>query len=253
MSKQKQRELTPAEERQQRVEQKMQDLDKEYLRLEKEQKLKDSKVAFGKRKQELAERVADMIESHGKDYFMSQTMMMFLDVAIQMEDLLTMLTDVNLAMSCVTDAMVFMDDILETNDLQLDSTLNVKHGFWQRLKAKRKIRKTIRNNNGRMKEMTLRMTSSQKIAINITNALMKSSGEMRTAMERNAARQKKFVAKRSDDGSATGDSAAARLVSDILVKRGGASKVDGGSPSFGSGGPVGGGASSSTDDISDIL
>ena len=219
MAKERQREMSESEERKARINQRIQDLDAEYEKVEKERKLEESQKAFGKRKEILANKAADMIAKHGKDYFMSQTMLTFLDVAIQMEDAISMLNDVNTAMSCITDAISCMDNILEVNALALDTTLEKKHGFFARRKAKKRIRQTIRNNNGRMKEISDVLSGNQMIAISIVNALKKSNKSMQEMMEKNAAKQKKLEA-RTPQSAHGGPSSAEKLVDGILGERG---------------------------------
>ena len=77
-------EMSESEERRARIRKQAEQLDSEYARAEQERQLADSKKNFGKRKEQLASRAADMIQKYGKDYFMSQTLLTFLDVAIQM-------------------------------------------------------------------------------------------------------------------------------------------------------------------------
>lgn len=202
MAKQRQHEPTESEERRARIESRVQELDAKYEKAEKERKLVESKETFDKRKKELAARAADMIASRGKDYFLSQTMLTFLDVAIQMEEAIAMLNDVNTAMACITDAISCMDNILEVNALALDSTLAKKHGFFERRRTRKRIKKTIRNNNGRMREISEVLAGNQQIALSIVNALKKSNRSMQDMMAKNAAKQKKYESKSKSTSSA---------------------------------------------------
>lgn len=249
MAKERQHEMSEREERRARIESRVRELDDKYEKAEKERKLEQSKQTFDKRKQELASRAADMIASRGKDYFLSQTMLTFLDVAIQMEEAISMLNDVNTAMACITDAISCMDNILEVNALALDSTLAKKHGFFQRLKTKKRIRNTIRNNNGRMKEISEVLAGNQQIALSIVNALKKSNKSMQEMMAKNAAKQKKYESK-SKGQPAAGPSQAEKLVESILSAR---SAEDGAGSTAPTVAPTTPTADSSAGDISDIL
>lgn len=253
MSKERQHEVTESDDRKARVNERVRELDNAYQKLEKERKVEESKQTFEKRKQELASRAADMIERHGKDYFLSQTMLTFLEVAIQMEEAISMLNDVNVAMSCITDAISCMDNILEVNSLALDSTMARKHGFFQRLKTKRRIRATIRNNNGRMREISSVLSGNQKIAFSIVNALQKSNREMQTFMSKSMAKQKKLEAKKAPT-TASAPTSAEIMVDGILNARGGSDGA--GKPAGGAGAapsPTQGGAVGGSSDIADIL
>ena len=258
---QRMQEKSESEERRERIRRQAEELDNEYARAEKERQLEDSKRSFGKRKEQLAARAADMIQKYGKDYFMSQTLLTFLEVAIQMEDTIDMLTDVSLAVSCITDAMGCMDDILQVNALSLESSLQTNHGFWARRKAKKRMQRTIDNNLGRIKQIMFMMTGSQELAFSITEGLQKSNLKMQKRLAKNAERSKKHEAKSS--GASTGaPSSAERMVDKILSERGGGSGAGDSSVSAGDGavgggvaggGIAGGGAVGGGDDISDIL
>lgn len=249
---QKQEEPTESEERRARIRKKAEELDSEYERAEQERKLQESKANFGKRKDMLAARAADMIQKYGKDYFMSQTLLTFLDVAIQMEDTIDMLTDVSMAVSCITDAMLCMDNILQMNASALSSTQKANHGFWARRRARRNMQKTIDNNMGRIKEIMFMMTSSQDMAFSITEGLQKSNRKTQKRLAKNEARRKKYAVKASG-GAPLAPTNAEMMVDKIISDRTGGSD---GSIGGGSAAPAGGAAPaapSSPDDISDIL
>ena len=250
---QRMQEMSESEQRRERIRRQAEELDHEYARAEKERQLEDSKKSFGKRKEQLATRAADMIQKYGKDYFMSQTLLTFLEVAIQMEDTIDMLTDVSLAVSCITDAMGCMDDILQVNALSLESSLQTNHGFWARRKAKKRMQRTIDNNLGRIKQIMFMMTGSQELAFSITEGLQKSNVKMQKRLAKNAERSKKREVK--SGGPSTGaPSNAEKMVDQILTERGGSGDGGAGDPGVGAGGGVAsGGAVGGGDDISDIL
>lgn len=249
MAKERQMEAkSDSEERRARIRRQAEELDSEYAREEQERKLQNSKANFGKRKELLASRAADMIQKYGKDYFMSQTLLTFLDVAIQMEDTIDMLTDVGMAVSCITDAMGCMDNILQINATALESTQKVNHGFFARRKARKRMEKTITNNLGRIKEIMFMLESSQDLAFSITEGLQKSNKKTQKRLAKSAARRKSYEVKRNG-GSALPPTNAEIMVDKILSARnaGAGDGVDTVSPPTAPAAPAG------TDDISDIL
>lgn len=254
MARERQREeLSESEERRARIRKQAEELDNEYVRAEQERKLESSKKNFGKRKELLATRAADMIQKYGKDYFMSQTLLTFLDVAIQMEDTIDLLTDVSMAVSCITDAMLCMDNILQLNSSALESTQKMNHGFWARRKAKKRMQKTITNNLGRIKEIMYMLESSQDLAFSITEGLQKSNKKTQKRLAKSAERRKKYEVK-ANGGAPLPPTNAEKMVAQILSERGGGDGGAGSSGGSASGvdapatAPAGG-----TDDISDIL
>lgn len=256
MARERQREeLSESEERRARIRKQAEELDNEYVRAEQERKLESSKKNFGKRKDMLAARAADMIQKYGKDYFMSQTLLTFLDVAIQMEDTIDLLTDVSMAVSCITDAMLCMDNILQLNSSALDSTQRVNHGFWARRKAKKRMQKTITNNLGRIKEIMYMLESSQDLAFSITEGLQKSNVKTQKRLAKSAERRKKYEVK-ANGGAPLPPTNAEKIVDKIISERNGG---DGSTGAGGSAGgvdapaPAGGAPASGSDDISDIL
>ncbi|MCH5155890.1 MAG: hypothetical protein J1F69_04715 [Clostridiales bacterium] len=263
MAKERQREeMSESEERRARIRKQAEELNSEYARAEQERMLESSKKNFGKRKDQLATRAADMIQKYGKDYFMSQTLLTFLDVAIQMEDTIDMLTDVSTAVSCITDAMQCMDNILQINAASLESTQNVNHGFFARRKAKKRMQKTINNNLGRIKEIMFMMEGSQQLAFSITEGLQKANKKTQKRLAKNAASRTKYQVKRN--GGSLPPTNAELMVDKILSERSGGTGSGGGTGNNGGtsigGAQFGGGTGapanvggSGTDDISDIL
>ena len=257
MAREQQMEMSESEERRARIKRQATELDTEFARAEKERQLEEQKKNFGRRKEQLATRAADMIQKYGKDYFMSQTLLTFLDVAIQMEDTIDMLTDVSLAVSCITDAMGVMDNILQVNAMSLASSQQMDHGFRARRKAKKQMQKAIDNNLGRIKQIMFMMTGSQELAYSITEGLQKSNRKMQKRLAKNAERNKKYEIK-SNGGAPLPPSNAERMVDKILSERGGGAGGEGGGAtgggSSGAGTTVsGGGSAGGIDDISDIL
>ena len=79
----------------------------EKLRLERERKQKmqeyDGKIMG------LAEKTIEFIETYGEEDFRPQMLLSFLDVALEMKDVIKMLDGINVAMSCIFEAISFID------------------------------------------------------------------------------------------------------------------------------------------------
>lgn len=253
MAKQEQQQRSPYDERQDRIRQKVEEMEKEQKKLEQRSRMEQSRQNFSERKNQLAERAADLIMQHGKDHYLSQIMLTFLDVAMQMEDAINTLNDVNVAMECITDAVGCMDNILDFNNMSLDAMNQKKYGFWQRHKTKKKIKRTIANNVGRMQNICNVLVGNQMIALSIMNALKDSSQKMQGMMQKNNAKQKKRELKSTPSGAPAQPSGAENLVNGIIAARGGeTSPSASGAPSSASA-TAPSPSSTNTGDISDIL
>lgn len=238
MAKERQKEeMTESEARRKAIREQREKLDAENVRADQERQLQQSKANFGKRKDQLAARAADMIQKNGRDYFMSQTLLTFLDITIQMEDTIDMLTDINLAVSCITDAMSCMDDILQLNQMALQSSTQQNHGFFARRRAKKQMQKAIDNNLGRIKQICDMVTGSQELAYSITEGMQKANAKTQKRLAKSAAKRKKLEAK-TPSGAPQAPSAGEQLVNKIISERG--SAAGGGAPN-GGGAPVSGG------------
>lgn len=180
-----------------------------------EKAIEASKATFKAKKDKLANRAAEFIIKYGKEDYRSQIMLTFLDVALQMEDAINLTHDVGTAMGCITEAIGCMDDILLTNELQIDGTLTTKHGFFARWKRKRKLQKAIRNNAGRMKQICDTLVGNQEMAQAIVNSLKKSSIKMQIMMQKNAEKQRKRELK-YNPAARTTPSAAETLVDELV-------------------------------------
>lgn len=179
---------------------------------------------FNARKSELANRAAEFVLKHGKEDYRAQIMLTFLDVTLQMEEAIDMMQEVAVAMDCIGQAISCMDGILSTHDLFVENTMTRKYGRFARWKRKRRLKKAIMNNAGRMKQICDSMVGSQEMAVSIVNSLKKSSVKMQRLMERNTARQRSREQKRQKDKTAPLPATRAEQMVDELVR------AQGGSP-----------------------
>lgn len=244
-------ELSESEERRRRIIDERERAKGITERAQQEQKLEQSQREFTARKELLAEHAADMIQKKGRDYHMSQLLLSYLDIAIQMEETIETLTDVSLGVSCITDAMGCMDDILNLNRMSLESSLKEKHGFFARLREKRRMRNAIANNLNRLKRVSIMITGSQSMAYAITDVMKKVSIKTQKKIAKINAKRNMEIAK-VGGGAPLPPSPGEQMVNGIISKRSG----DDGAPATASGNvggsaPVGGDGGLS--DVSDLL
>ncbi len=130
-----------ASERQQR--------EKEKLAKAKEQ----SKIDFRNKQDQLLNQLIDLEEEYGSDYYLVQLLSTFYEASVEMENVMKSMEAVNMAMECVTEALSFLDATVQFDQQLMDQSNKQSYGFFARMKMKRQMRKTRRNNIGRMKAM----------------------------------------------------------------------------------------------------
>lgn len=225
----------------------------EKLRLERERKQKmqeyDGKIMG------LAEKTIEFIETYGEEDFRPQMLLSFLDVALEMKDVIKMLDGINVAMSCIFEAISFIDTAINFDTALQEGALEQSYGFFARWKRKRRMRRVIRNNQNRMNVAIDNILGQQKMAQDISESLRASCTRMRLTMNKRDEKRKKQEEKKIAQGKATpapaGPSKAQALIAELMKARGAGQESGAGSaPSVPSAGtkPAGG-----TDDISDIL
>lgn len=195
--------------------------------------IQQKREKFSQRRQELEDRAVQLTLERGREDYLTQMLTMFLDVTIQMEDMINTLTDVSKAMQCITEAMTCMDSILETTYEALDETTATNHGWRERRKKKKKIKRAMRNNEGRMIEIVNMLESTHKMAYGMQNSFQKSTARMQAKLAKQAEKQRKIQAKqRKNSGGAEPMPSRAQQLIDKRV-----SEVSGGA---GDGAPAGG-------------
>ncbi len=205
---------------------------KRQLEREREQRSKDldNKIL------DLANKAVDFILEYGQEDFRSQMMASFLDVALVMKDTIKMLTGINVAMSCIFEAIEFIDSAINFDTLLQEGSLKENYGLFARWKRKRRMRKVIRNNRNRMQVAIDNILGQQAMAQDITDSLRDACERMRLTMDKREAKRKKKEEKRAGDRkyppiSAPGKGQA--LIAEILKARGAQmpeTKTDGGTP-----------------------
>ena len=187
-------------------------------------------------------------EKYGTEDYRTQIMAMFLDLALQMKEVIELISGVQTAMQCIGQAIDCVDDLLNMQEEMLEGSLAQNYGLFERMKRKRKINRAMRNNRNRMKQMCASIEGGQKMALDMVNALRKSCGRMKLSTEKSFAKQKKSDSKGGTNIS--GDSAitpaARKFMDDLRAQNGG--DTDKGVPTSPAVPTTNGSASSSTDD-----
>ncbi len=193
-------------------------------KIRQEQKKKSmEQQQFLAKQQELAETAAEVIMEYGRENYLSQILMTFLDVSIQMEGAIKTMQAVEKAMTCIGQAMNCMDSILDSYKLILEGSMEHKYGFWQRRKNKRQLKKAISNNVGRMMQICDSLVGSQELALSVATSLEKASRKMQAAMEKNQKKQAKRQAKlhKGEPAPAVNSTKAEQMVKAIVESRNG--------------------------------
>lgn len=216
-------------------------VEKNQRQREKENRQKE----FDKKILTLADKA---IEYENKDENLYALLESFLEVALEMKNLMESMSAINVAMETISDAVGFLDAAIEFDNVLMDDSLQHSYGFFSRLKLKAKMRKTIRNNRGRMLAIANSLQMKYTMATDMMKALTKVSSGLKGAI---AKKNKKNVKKGGDANAAP---SAAQL---FMAERKKVNDGDGYSDNSSSGGNKGVSGSSNAGvaagDISDIV
>ncbi len=219
MAKEQQKQRNPVDEEEDIIAGKVDAYNRKIEEARRLKAIETSKNNFNAKIQKLQERAADFVIKYGKEDYRSQIMLTFLNVAIEMRDAIELTNDIGTAMSCITEAITCMDDILQENMFQIEGTLTTKYGFWERRRRKKQLKKAISNNAGRMKQICDMLIGNQQMATAIVNSLRASSIQMQKMMQKNNEKQKKINMKNSG-GAPLPPSEGEKIVDGIIAARG---------------------------------
>lgn len=220
---------------------------KVQMQYEREQKSSE----FDAKLQALANKAVDMQLKYGEEHYLTQILTTFLDVAIQLREVMETLSSINVAMECLNEAITFIDDAMIYDEQIMGEWQQQNYGLFARWKRKRKMRQVIHNNVGRMKSVVDGLMLKYEMTMEITGALKKATGKMQKYMSKNG-----MAGKKGKTDAAPEKSAASMMIADIIKARGvegdGASE---GSSSAGGSAPSAPSAkgNSGVSDISDIV
>lgn len=195
MAKEKEKQLSARDKRLAEIAQTAQGMTDDVGVLGAERQIEEQREQFNQRVQKLEELTLRMIDKHGEEYYMSQLLMTFLDVNIQMQETLETMSAIGQAMNTITEAMTCMDTIMTTTREAMNNTTRQNYGFFARRKYKREMRQVIRNQEGRMMQMADMLEMGQDVAMTTAESMQRAAIRTQQRTARNAERQKRRQAK----------------------------------------------------------
>ncbi len=184
------------------------------------------------RVQTLCAKAIEYEDKFGKDNFRTMILVTTLEVVLQMKDAIDLLSDVGIALQCIGQAIGCVDEAFKLQQDVLDSTLNTKYGFMARMKTRRKIKKAMRNNVNRMKQMVDMVVGVQSIGFSLIESLRKMGVKMKKLANKGFAKGTKGMAA----GGESGFGNAERLMAEVRAGSSDGSAGGSGSGSTGAGG-----------------
>ena len=138
--------------------------------VEQKKKMVAKRNEFNQRIDIIADKIIEFRERNAEEYLI-EMLSTFLDVALDMRDLMDALEATSEGMQCIMAAIGFVDEILDFNTGMFRTSLEHNHSWWQRQKEKRQIKKAFKNNVGRMKTIADQMSSQVKFARTMMNEM----------------------------------------------------------------------------------
>lgn len=166
------------------------------------EELRRKREEFDSKVIRLANKVVDYEQKGPEFQYLTEMMLTFLDVTVQLQGTMEVLSAVNDAMECLTDAINFIDNSLSYDRDLMQGSLETKYGFFNRMKQRRMIRRAIRNNTNRMMAMVESINGKFGMAMALTDALKDSCVKMKSMMDKSRRKSEKRRAKmKSGTGS----------------------------------------------------
>ena len=123
--------------------------EKEKLAKAKEQ----SKIDFRNKQDQLLNQLIHLEQEYGSDYYLVEMLSTFYEASVEMENVMKSMEAVNMAMECITEALSFLDATVQFDQQLMEQSNRQSYSFAARMKMKRQMRQTRKNNIGRMKAM----------------------------------------------------------------------------------------------------
>ncbi len=146
-----------------------------------EQKVRETRNEFDARIDAIADKIIEFRERGAEEYLI-EMLTTFLDVALDMRDLMDALEASSQGMQCIATAVGFIDEMLDFNMGMFEMSTNHNYGFWQRRREAKKIKKAIKNNVGRMKMVVKNMSGQVDFAKELVNEMKNATGKLRKKM-----------------------------------------------------------------------
>ena len=223
-------------------------LEEEKLKREKDRREKKFEEGLNQLVEKVIEEELKAQENQGEQTIIGEVLMTFLDVALEMKEMMNTLKAINVAMECLGDAIGFLDQALEFDNQMLAGSLEVKYGFVQRWKQQRMQKKAMRNNMHRMEMVIQGITMKYKMATSMMDMFGTMSTKLHKTMNIRMEKRKKAKKSAPTGGIASSDSPARRMIAQAMAERGLGAPSAPSAPAQSMGGASGG-----SSDNSDIL
>ena len=158
-------------------------------------KFQDQKKKFNAKIDELAAQAAEFYKAYGEDDWRTSLLVNFLDLSLQMKDIIEVITAFNLANEIIFHALGLMNTSLNmTNGMMLE----VGQGQPSPLKQKLMMMRALRNNRNTVKNMIMQMKTSiemasltadmyQDLSLSISKIITKMNGKREKKKKRQGA------------------------------------------------------------------
>ncbi len=180
-------------------------------------KFRDQKLVFDETIKELASKAAEFYEKYGEEDWRTSLLVNFLDLSLQMQDIIEVVTAFNVANEIIFQAIGLMNTSLKmSNGMMLEMGTQTIKPF----KQKMMLRKAVRNNKNTVKNMIRQMKVSIDMAAITAGMYEGLSESISGIMEKmNAKRIKRRSSKKKKVGIESTNAASGRgmnMVKSIL-------------------------------------
>lgn len=211
-------------------------------------KFNEQKKQFEAKIEELANRAAEFYEKYGEEDWRTSLLVNFLDMSLQMQDIIEVIQSFNIANEIIFGALGLMNTSLEMSNGFMIDLATQQQPTWKR---KMMYRKALRNNRRTVKAMVDQMMVSIEMAsltAGMYEGLSVSIASMMDKMNGKRAKQKAKAEKKAGEGGSNsmGNGRGLDLVKKKITEQGGTVSPSSGSSSAPSA-PAGG--STGIDDI----
>ena len=160
---------------------------------QRENEMELRKQNLEKRLQNTLEKYIEFEQDYGEEDYRTVMMKSILETAVMMKDTLKTLECIKEAFQYMFEAMDIVDLVFNLFQDNLENSLGNNYGFFARLRQKRRLKKAIRNNISRMKQITTMISGMQSISTTTVKALQKSSYQMKKKLDKQNNKKKKGV------------------------------------------------------------
>ena len=136
-----------------------------------EEQMTRSQQQFDKKIDQLADLALEYTNTRGLQDPLTVMLTTFLDVAIRMKEMMKTVQAISVAMSCVTEAIEFLDSANDLDAKMMEGTLQHKYGLIARIRQHFMYKRVIRNHKNRIKQFAKGMASKFKMAQEMVSAM----------------------------------------------------------------------------------